>query len=347
VDRQDSSFDFDAYLEAKFAVDSQAINATVFHRFARRLAGETDPRILDLGTGTGAMLRRILDLELPGGVRLVGLDRELRGLAAGRKRIEQALKGSGYETSAAQTGAADIRIFAEKEGASVQVDLLRRDFLNRGTIQSLGSFDCVTAQAFMDLVPLKPAVRSVRGLLKAGGMFYCPLNYDGLTVLLPQDEDPAFERRLLAIYNGSMERRRVAGKKTGGAWSGRRLYQALCGEGFVMLGVGSSDWNVAPSGGSYSAGQPRFLDAIVSMIEQEARSALDPVAAAGPAAGAPAAAGPAPEAPAAGRERLGRWYARRKEQLRQGRLALVVHQLDLLAAAPGEADGGKDGGRLP
>jgi SAM-dependent methyltransferase len=342
VDRQrkadflpDTSFDFDAYLEAKYTVDSRSINLPVFRRFAERLAGETDPRILDLGTGTGAMLRRILALELRGTVRLVGLDREPRSLAAGRERIAQALRERGYETAGGEAGApATIR--AERDSGAVQVDLLRGDVLHRGTIQGLGSFDCVTAQAFMDLVPLKPAVRAVRTLLKAGGTFYCPLNYDGQTVLLPRDEDAAFERRLLATYNRSMERRRVAGRRTGGAWSGRRLYQALYEEGFVILGMGSSDWNVVPANGSYSAGQRLFLGAIVSMIAQEGRDEPDPIAAGGRAAGSPGAAGPA-----VGLKRLSEWYARRREQLRQGRLALVVHQLDLLAAAPKRADRGR------
>jgi hypothetical protein len=159
----------------------------------------------------------------------------------------------------------------------------------------------------MDLMPLKLAVAIIRTLLKDDGMFYSTLNYDGLTELLPEYEKAGFERRLLRIYNRSMERRRSGGRKTGGALSGRRLYQALLDGGFEILGMGSSDWNLFPSGGSYSEEQELFLTSILSMIEGEARKA------------------------AVDRTLLAAWYAERVEAVRNHSLSLIVHQLDLLA----------------
>jgi hypothetical protein len=173
----------------------------------------------------------------------------------------------------------------------------------------------------MDLMPLERAVAIIRTLLRSDGVFYSTLNYDGLTVLLPEYGEAGFERRLLKIYNRSMEKRRSRGGKTGGSVSGRRLYRALEEGGFTILGIGSSDWNVFPSGGAYTEEQKFFLTAILSMIEGEAlrfRSGSE----AGDAAGADPIVDP---------KLLAGWYADRLEAVRKDRLALIVHQLDLLA----------------
>jgi hypothetical protein len=80
--------------------------------------------------------------------------------------------------------------------------------------------------------------------------------------------------------------------------------------------MGSSDWNVFPSGGAYTEQQKLFLASILSMIEGEA-SRFGTGSGAGKTAVDPAM--------------LADWYAERLEALGDNRLALIVHQLDLLA----------------
>jgi hypothetical protein len=145
--------------------------------------------------------------------------------------------------------------------------------------------------------------------------------------LLPEYEKPGFERRLLRIYNDSMEKRRIRGRKTGGALSGRRLYQALSEGDFRIVGVGPSDWNLFPSGGVYSPEQALFLTAILSFVETEARRC-----------GETSAGGKG----AVDQELLEAWYADRIDAVRNHSLGLVVHQLDLLAKpSPGKRTGGR------
>jgi SAM-dependent methyltransferase len=308
------SFDFPAYLEAKFAIDSASLNASLYARFRNHLRNTVDPRVLDLGTGTGAMLRRILELELPGQVQLVGLDQEQQNLAAGVDRIEQALLDRGYRIGNNRQSGEVRSILGKKVGSEIRIEFLRGDLLDTGTTGKLEPFDCITAHAFMDLMPLKRTVAVIRGLLKADGVFYSTLNYDGLTVLLPEYEDEGFEGRLLRIYNRSMEHRRNRGRKTGGALSGRRLYRSLLEGGFAILGVGSSDWNVFPSGAANDEEQKLFLTAILSMIEVEARRHN--------------ASGADPNVDA---KLLAKWYADRLEEVQNHSLSLIVHQLDLFA----------------
>ncbi len=309
-------FDFAAYLEAKYAIDSASLNAPLYARFRDHLRRTLDPRVLDLGTGTGAMLRRILDLELPGRVHMIGLDQEERNLAAGVERMEHALLVRGYSIGEKRQSPEVKSIRGEKGGRELRIEFQQGDLLDRHTTDKLGSFDFITAHAFMDLMPLKRAVGIIRRLLGAEGVFYSTLNYDGLTVLLPEYGKGGFERRLLQIYDRSMENRRSGGGKTGGSLSGRRLYRELLEGGFAILGMGSSDWNVFPSGGSYAEQQKLFLTAILSMIEGEA-SRFGTGSGAGKTAVDPTM--------------LADWYAERLEALRDNSLALIVHQLDLLA----------------
>ncbi|UCF97346.1 MAG: hypothetical protein JSV89_19555 [Spirochaetaceae bacterium] len=314
-------FDFPAYLEAKFAIDSASLNAPLYAQFKDLLRQKVNPRILDLGTGTGAMLRRIMELDVRGQVRLVGLDQEEESLAAGLKRIEQVLRGKGFSVSGKRADTRNKRIHAEKGGTELQVDLLQGDLLDAKTTEKLGTFDCITAHAFMDLMPLKSAAATIRSLLRAEGVFYSTLNYDGQTVLLPEYGDAGFERRLLRNYDRSMERRRYGGRRTGGALSGRRLFRALLEEGFTILGTGSSDWNVSPSSGSYTAKEILFLTAILSMIAREAWTQLT----------APPIRSRDDGYRVVQQKRLNDWFVSRIEAARSGRLSLVVHQLDHLA----------------
>ena len=314
----DLNIDFPAYLDAKFAVDSASLNAALYERFCALLLEHPDPRILDLGTGSGAMLRRILKLPLRGEVELSGLDQEVETLDVGWNRLQQALAEGGYEVqqllSAAAGKPSRPQLRARKRGISVRIEMIRGDLLEDRAIRRLGSYDCVTAHAVMDLLPLKPALQVIGSLLAPEGVFYATLNYDGQTVLLPEYEKTGVERWLIQNYNRAMERRRKRGRKTGGAWSGRRLYQALVDLNFRILGVGSSDWNLFPASGCYTGDQQLFLGALLSMIARE---------------GLEAAAG----SRGIGRRSVLDWHRDRLQDVARGRLCLIVHQLDVLARA--------------
>jgi SAM-dependent methyltransferase len=319
----DLTIDFPAYLEAKFAIDAASLNRELYTMFCDHLKGKVDPRVLDLGTGTGAMLRRILSLNLKGQVHLVGIDQDQESLTAALDRTEKSLRGGGFRVKGKVADGRMIQIRAGKQNVELRIDLIQGDLLDWRKIEQIGghTFDCITAHAFMDLMPLKSALEGIQHLLKSEGLFYSTLNYDGDTVLLPQYGEPGFEQRLLHVYNRSMESRRTRGRKTGGCLSGRRLYQALYEEGWAILGMGSSDWNLFPAGGRYSADEKLFLVSILTMIAREALEGRSPRAAAGGA-----------RSGVVYEKALADWHRRRIEAVQTGRLALVVHQLDLLAA---------------
>jgi SAM-dependent methyltransferase len=331
--------DMPAYLEAKAVVDEPSLNPGLLARFRRLLEADPSPRLLDLGTGTGAMLRRLLGFELQGRPLLCGLDTEPRCLELAAGHIAEELASRQYRVEPAgipETGgvkprlpagvkarlpedvkagaggacaSAVHRVRGEREGQCIEVRLAAGDLFAPGALLPFEEtqFDFVTAHAFLDLLPLSPAIDVIRGALRPGGVLYATSNYDGTTALLPPYGNEAFEEALLSAYDRSMEARRVGGARTGGALSGRRLYGALDRSGFRLAGAGSSDWNVLPEQGRHGVGQARFLKSILGMIAAEGlRAALDPGA-------------------------LRSWYRERIAAVDAGRLGLVVHQLDLLA----------------
>lgn len=277
-----ASFDYTRYLEAKAKLDNRCRNMQVWRTFLSALRKVHHPRILDVGTGTGMMLRRLLG-ELTGGAELWGLELDGRLCATARETVEPEL---------------DDQVMVIREG----------DFLDPDSIAPAETgFDFVTANAFLDLVPLYGAVGRIKGLLREGGVLYAAINYDGITELFPSSEDQSFEDCLIRVYNRSMDDRRVGGRATGGSRTGASLIRTLEAEGFSVRAAGPSDWTVFPAGRGYAEGEQYFLYCLLSMLYREgAASSL------------------------AGRQ-LDEWLRARQRHLRGGVLGLLTHQVDLLA----------------
>jgi SAM-dependent methyltransferase len=310
--------DFQAYLEAKATIDSASLDPVLLERFRRSLEADRAPRLLDLGAGTGATLRRVLALPLSADLELAGLDRDARSLGLARRRIAELLRAQGCRV---RERSQDSGWLLETAAGPrrVRVRLVRGDLLAPGVAAQLGEggFGYLTAHAFLDLLPLARALRLARSLLVPGGLLYSTLNYDGSTMLLPVDEDADFERALLVAYDRSMELRCVEGEPTGGAFCGRRLGAELERGGFRVIGEGCSDWKVrlapGPGAGRQAPGRQAphavvFLRALLGMLAVEGLRAAD-----------------------IDEERLQAWWRRRCADLRAGRLGLEARNLDMMA----------------
>jgi SAM-dependent methyltransferase len=300
-----SSFDFADYLEAKIALDERSLNAAVRRACIARL-GERQPvlRWLDTGTGTGAMVRRLVRDGLPASLSITALDSDARLLDLASAKLTAQLEQDGYVTRV--HGAT---ITADRAADRITVELPCSnvfDFAPRDHER----FDFITAHALMDVIPLQRALSRFRGWLAPGGLLYATLTYDGDTALLPRYRDADFESMLLARYDASMEERRVQGEATGGARAGRRLHAALSQTGFDVIAYGSADWNATPLEGRYRDRDADVLCALLAFIrgEGERDPAIDPA-------------------------RLARWYAERRAAIDNSELGIIVHQLDVLAVA--------------
>lgn len=291
------------YLSAKYPLDERSLNRPVRNQMIESLAGRTAIYCLDVGTGAGAMLKRLLESVIAPSLFLTGLDRQPDLLSSAGHTIEQQLRERGYAVSRA-----DNRLKGERNGRIVELDLISSPLADFSAKPA--SFDLITAHGFMDIVPLRPATNRFADWLAPGGLLYATLNYDGGTTLFPTYWDEAFEGLLLARYDESMEQRRVGGLATGGSQSGRRLHAVLESTGFNMLAYGSSDWNITPVKGAYRDQDALCLQALLNFIREEG------------------------EAVQFDADALSRWYTTRLSQIEEGRLGLIVHQVDILAAKP-------------
>lgn len=265
------------------------------------LSGRNPLELLDVGTGTGAMLRRILQSKQKGLMRLTGLDIESGLLDIAETEIDAIMldKGFAVEKIAGRLG-------AESGADRIEFQCICTP-LNEFQPAS-NRYDVITAHAFMDLVPLLQTLSCFHAGLKPGGLFYATINYDGETVVFPPYPDCEFEDALLLGYDASMEARHLNGSETGGAKCGRRLYGELLNAGFEIVSYGSSDWNITPCDSDYLDDDHEVLERLLDWISSEGRSnpALNP-------------------------EKLDRWLTCRRRQLQMQMLGIIVHQIDVLA----------------
>jgi SAM-dependent methyltransferase len=293
---------FADYLEAKLALDDRSLNTDVRQTALERLTPASAVlRWVDVGTGTGSMIRRLLNADLHRAVEITALDRDGTLLEIASSKIFEELVRLKYEVQRRR----DF-IEARKADRKIRVDFRCCRLLDfePGT----ACYDLVTAHAFMDIVPIGPAVSHFASWLAAGGVFYATLNYDGDTALLPLYGDSAFEDAALTGYDASMEKRRVDARATGGARSGRRLHNALREGDFDVLAYGSSDWDITPRAGIYRDRDADVLHALLATIRTESE-----------------------RNPTIDSEKLARWYASRSAQIETGELGMIVHQLDVAA----------------
>lgn len=323
---------FADFLDAKFELDERSLARDVQDACFASLASRTPLRCLDVGTGTGAMVRRVLDAANDtASIDIVALDRDASLLVRARGNLRAHLSRRGFVAldDADDTPEADVVNRADGarpadptdraddrdlHASPVHMHDRRRRIRVRFACSDIARFepapgeryDLVTAHAFMDLVPMRPLLEGFARWLAPGGLFYASMNYDGETTLLPVYADAAWEARLLLRYDASMEERRVDGAPIGGAHSGRRLHAMLPDAGFEILACASSDWNALPHRGCLRDRDALVVSVLLEAIRRENEAHCDA-------------------------RRLAAWWSDRRARLEAGSLGAIVHQIDLLA----------------
>ena len=194
----------------------------------------------------------------------------------------------------------DIRVATEA------IDLFR--FIARE--QGQRTWDLLMAQALLDLVDVPTTLPALLSLLRPGGLFYCPITFDGGTVFQPEI-DPEFDAAIEACYHQTMDQRLIAGKPSGDSRTGRHLFAHLRAAGVEVLAAGSSDWVVFAGPNGYAADEAYFLHFIIHTMHTALTGHPDLDA-----------------------ERFTAWIAQRHAQVEQGTLVYIAHQLDVLGRVP-------------
>jgi predicted O-methyltransferase YrrM len=309
------TYSFARYLSAKKSVDDRALNRYVWQSLVAALPRATPEQplhILEVGAGLGTMVERLVAGSMLTHATYTAIDLEPTLIAEARRRLPQWATAQGLQVQ--QDSQAQIHM--QRPGQDIMVnteaiDLVR--FVARE--QGQRTWDLLIAQALLDLVHVPTTVPALLSLLRSGGLFYCPITFDGGTVFQPEI-DPEFDVAIEACYHQTMDRRLIAGKPSGDSHTGRHLFTQLQATGVEVLAAGSSDWVVFAGPNGYAADEAYFLHCIIHTMHT-------------------ALAGH----PHLDAERFAAWMAQRHAQVEQGTLVYIAHQLDLLgrvSAPPGE-----------
>ena len=152
-------------------------------------------------------------------------------------------------------------------------------------------FDLVMAHAFLDIVDLASALKNLVALARPGGLLYFPITFDGESLFEPAHED---DETILTRYHAAMN-------EIGNSRTGRRLFHALSSERVEVLEMGSSDWIVHPENGAYPNDEAFFLKFVIGMVEQTVGETAEG------------------------------WASVRLQQIEDGQLLYIAHQIDCLA----------------
>jgi SAM-dependent methyltransferase len=298
-------YSFTRYLAAKKSVDDRALNRHVWESLGSALPAatlSTPLRVLELGVGVGTMLERLLDWGSLTYAAYAGIDADPISIDEAHRRLPAWASGQGFDVEASR---GQMRFQREGGEFSVEFEAIDVfDFVARE--QGHRTWDLLIAHAFMDLVDVPTALPSLFRLLRAGGLFYFTIVFDGATIFQPEIK-PALDVQIETLYHQTMDQRITAGRLSGNSRTGRHLFDHLRVAGAELLDAGGSDWVVFAGPNGYPGDEAYFLHFILHTIH----SALE-------------------EHPDLDAARFADWIARRHTQVDQGSLVYIAHQLDFL-----------------
>ena len=223
---------FDAeWLAARGPYDEAALDPAaieLIRRWSADLPRDYRPTVVDLGSGTGAALRRARRWLGPRPTTAYAVDVD-------RTLLSQAAASACW-----------------RDATPIVCDLLEPLAVHGGP--SDGTVDLVVAHALADLVPIGHLAARARALVRPGGLVHVALTYDGVTTLSladgsDLDVDADLDAAVMASFHRHMDRATGHVPDYGGSIAGRRIGPALASVGFEVLADAPSAWNVRASGG--------------------------------------------------------------------------------------------------
>lgn len=299
-------YSFTRYLAAKKSVDDRALNQHVWRSLVRNLAHipPAKPlRILEIGSGIGTMLERMLEWDLLSYAEYTAIDSEPENIIHVRRRLPDWAAAHGYRCQQEsqnnwRLAGQDSRIKASFENCDLFQFITRESGRNE--------WDLLVAHAFLDLMDIPNTLKQIKKFLTPQGLVYFTINFDGTTILEPEI-DPELDELIQTLYHQTMDRRITDGRPSGDSRAGRHLFEYLKHSGFQVLDAGASDWIVFPETQGYPEDEAYFLHFIIHTIQQALSGN-----------------------PRLDSKRFANWVNERHTQIERGELVYIAHQLDFL-----------------
>jgi SAM-dependent methyltransferase len=297
---QDFSYSFPRYLAAKQSVDDRALHRPTWDAMRAELDGGRSPaplRVLEVGAGIGTMLQRMVKWDLLSNADYYAIDLDPQNLILAQQRLIAWAEHASPTPQGFILNKGEARISLGMEA----VDL--REFARRHAGKR--TWDLLVAHAVLDLLDIPSTLPQLFNLLPDNGLFYFPINFDGLTALEPA-LDSELDDLVVQLYHNTMDTRLIDSVLSGDSRTGRHLFSNLQRAGAQVIQAGASDWVVFPSQGGYPADEAYFLHYIIHTIQ------------------AALTAHPKLDA-----RKFAAWIAGRHDQVERGELVYIAHQIDI------------------
>lgn len=287
-------YSFTDYLLAKQSVDDRALNRHVCEALVASLPAQPI-RIIEVGAGIGAMLRRLIRWNVLQKTDYVLVDEMAANIKYASEWIPRWAADNGL--SAERSGENQLRIFDQSRDVQItfeHADVF--DFIQKNPAPA----DLLIAHAVLDLLPMRESLPKLFSLTK--NLAWFTINFDGVTSLEPVI-DPTLDATIERLYHESMDKRPTGGDSR----TGRHLFGHLRNAGADILAAGASDWVVYGTDGKYPADEKFFLQFILHFFEETLSGH--------------------PELDA---NEFAAWLSKRRAQIERGELVYIAHQMDFL-----------------
>ncbi|AFM25657.1 class I SAM-dependent methyltransferase [Desulfomonile tiedjei] len=297
-------YTFARYLSSKKSVDDRGLNKNVWQALQEALRSRNvdRPRILELGSGIGTMVERVIDWGLIDQADYFAVDSQPDNTKEVFSRIPEWASERGFQVSTTKDTIRLTRKDKQTDISPITADVL--DFMHLP--ENAGSWDLLIANAFLDLVDVPLILPDLLAMLKPGGIFYFTINFDGATIIQPEI-DPDLDTLIENLYHRTMDERIIGGKASGDSQTGRHFFQHASHAGAQILESGASDWVVFARQGKYPEDEAYFLHFIVHTIGLALH-----------------------DNPELDQKRFNSWLSQRHDQIDRGTLVYIAHQMDFL-----------------
>lgn len=287
-------YSFPRYLLSKQSVDDRALNKDVFTDLKASLPEKT-LRIIEVGAGIGTMIRRLVRWDVLHKADYILVDEMAENIEYASAWIPQWAEEAGL--SVERSAQNQFRVFDAVRDVHIRLECADIfNFIQKNEPPA----DLLIAHAFLDLLPMPESLSKL--LTLTNSLAWLTLNFDGMTTL-----EPVLDEKLDALiesrYHSTMDTRPTGGSSR----SGRLMFSHLKQAGIEIAAAGSSDWVVHPRNGVYPQDEQYFLYFILHFFEESVWTC-----------------------PELTEEKLQAWLQARHQQIEQGELTYIAHQLDFL-----------------
>jgi hypothetical protein len=288
-------YSFARYLLSKQSVDDRALNKDVLNALKANLPQQPF-RIIEVGAGIGAMLRRLVRWEVLCQAEYVMVDEMAENVENASEWVNVWAEESGLSVERGEEG---LRLSDESREIQIQFEQADVfDFIQKNSKPA----DLLIAHAFLDLLPMPESL--ARLLTLTNKLAWLTINFDGMTTFEPTI-DAALDAEIERLYHETMDMRATGGDSK----SGRHMFEHLRMAGMQILAAGSSDWVVHAVDGKYPGDEEYFLHYVLHLFEESLKDnkELD-------------------------KESFVNWLKERRMQIERGELVYIAHQMDFLCA---------------